>query len=196
MRSEIPAVILAAGAGVRFGGPKALARTGGQSWLGLAVEKSRCAGFSPVCAVLGSEAARVRRVSGVADIIWVENREWERGRTGSIVSGLRALPPAAPAALIYPVDFPLVRAETLVLLRESFARAPDGEAQIFVPEYRGRRGHPILLGRAIWTEVFRLGADEPLRVVVHRCAARVQAIATADAGALRDINYREELRDQ
>jgi CTP:molybdopterin cytidylyltransferase MocA len=50
-------VVLAAGAGTRFGGPKALARTAaGEPWLALAVGTLRAAGCEPVVVVLGTGA--------------------------------------------------------------------------------------------------------------------------------------------
>ncbi|MFO7653587.1 MAG: nucleotidyltransferase family protein [Candidatus Krumholzibacteriia bacterium] len=212
MPVEVATLVLAAGAGRRWGGPKALARLGERTWLELAVERSRGAGCAPVVVVVGCRADEVRRsLAGRAaaadpgtnhppptgpvadDIVWIENPRWEQGRTGSIIVGLRALPATAAGALLMPVDFPLVRTATLRALCAGFAAAADPAARITVPVHAGHRGHPIVLGRAVWAEVMALGRDAPLRAVVRQDPARIVTVTVDDPGILRNVNTPEDL---
>lgn len=184
--TSVGGIVLAAGAGSRFGGPKALALTGARPWVALAVDLLRAAGLEPIRVVIGAAAAEVRAaVPPGADVI--ENPDWAAGRTGSLQQGLRDLPPAVRAVLVHQVDFPEVRVETVTALVRRFgAEAQDGggdaESRIYLPIHDGRRGHPILLGRALWPEVERLRPDEPLRTVVHRDPARQVEVAVEDPG--------------
>lgn len=212
---RLGALILAAGAGSRFGGPKALATLGPRSWLRLAVEASRDAGYAPVVVVTGCEEQRVRaqyRKETPDEPIWVSNPAWRAGRTGSIQAGLRCAAfhqdappdgrgsdivhdrrvgpgrPGPRGALIYPVDFPYVQRDTLVALHRAFWETSAPETGIVVPVENRRRGHPILLGRAIWPQIAALGPDEPLRVILHRDPERIREVAVPDDGIHHNIN--------
>lgn len=222
-RADLAALILAAGAGLRYGGPKALARLGGRTWLELAAERAGEAGFDPVVVVTGAEEERVRAACGRAadaacasPVRWVSNPLWPQGRTGSIQAGLGALAgvgelhqtdtgpsreargasggaTAGPGGvLIYAVDFPFVSVATLRVLARAFCETQARERAILLPVDHGRRGHPILVGWAIWDEIARLGPDEPLRAVIRRDPARVREIVVADEGIHRNVNTREE----
>lgn len=65
---------------------------------------------------------------------------------------------------------------------DSRGDAPAAASCIFLPVFAGRRGHPILLGGDLWTEVHALGPDEPLRAVVRRDPTRVIEVDVDDPG--------------
>lgn len=194
MSRSIAAVILAAGEGRRFGGPKALACLGGKSWLTIAVERIREAGIGNIHVVVGAGAETVVAEHPL-DIVWVVNEQWTLGRSRSIARGLSAVPTACGGALIHPVDYPMVLATTFNALARRFESDPDGASRIFVPVHDRFRGHPIVLGRAIWPEVQRLGDDEPLRIVVRRDPGRVIEVEVDDPGIHRNINTAAALRE-
>src|SRR5882672_752201 len=62
---RIHALILAAGRGARVGGPKALLRLDGETFLARVARLLRRPGIERVTAVLGHEADRVRREAGL-----------------------------------------------------------------------------------------------------------------------------------
>ena len=190
MSHLLGAIILAAGEGRRFGGPKALARDGGQSWLRLAVERIAGADFRWISVVLGAEAEKVRQDCQdlATPISWVINHGWERGRTGSIICGLSDMPSGTRGALVHQVDFPFVRTSTFRALAEAFAQYPDAERLLLLPIEGGRRGHPIIVGRDVWPEITSMGPDEPLRKVVHRSAGRLREVLVEDPGIHMNVN--------
>ena len=209
--ADLAALILAAGAGTRYGTPKALACLAGRTWLELAAERAQQAGFAPILAVTGAEEERVRTawrgLGGAADpaanrppIEWVSNPDWPRGRTGSIQAGLCALAHrddvglAPQGVLIYPVDFPYVSVTTLRALARAFHETRAAERGIFLPVNHGRRGHPILVGWTVCTEITRLGPDESLRFVIHHDPERIREIVVADEGIHRNVNTRADER--
>lgn len=200
MKPELSALILAAGAGTRFGMPKALAQTGGRSWLDLAVSKCRLAGYDPICVVVGCRAAEVKAACTIASsdpgVVWIQNEAWEQGRTGGIICGLKALDQTSTSAdgvLIFPVDFPFVQGETLTHLSRRFGESGPRRRRIFLPLQNGKRGHPVVVGRDIWAEILSLGPDQPLREVVHGEPSRTIEVEVADEGIHRDINDPGEL---
>ena len=145
-------VLLAAGAGRRAGGPKALrVETDGTSWLLRAIAVLRDGGCAAVIVVLGCQAARAREVlvkSTLAEdpmITVVEASNWEQGMGSSIRSGLLAARSMSwRAVLVHLVDLPDVTAE---VARRLIRQASPGTASLARATYSGRPGHPVLIGR-------------------------------------------------
>ncbi|MGQ7297171.1 DUF4031 domain-containing protein [Quadrisphaera sp. KR29] len=143
-------LLLAAGAGTRFGGPKALARDDdGTPWLAARVRALRDGGCGRVLVVLGAQAEQARAlVPGGADVVVAQG--WRAGMSASLQAGLAALAaqePAPAAALVALVDTPGLRPE---VVRRVAGRDPSTSA-LARAAYGGRPGHPVLLGRAHWS---------------------------------------------
>ncbi|MEU6646470.1 nucleotidyltransferase family protein [Saccharomonospora sp. NPDC046836] len=143
-------LLLAAGAGRRFGKPKALAELGGEALVTRAVRILTEGGCDPVVVVLGAGADEARAlVPRTATVVVAA--DWAEGMGASLRAGLRALPsldPVPDAALVQLVDLPGVGAEVVARLvthtgSEAVARAG----------YDGVPGHPVLFGRKWWAEI-------------------------------------------
>ncbi|HTF40333.1 MAG TPA: nucleotidyltransferase family protein [Propionibacteriaceae bacterium] len=149
---RILGVLLAAGAGRRAGGPKALrVAADGTSWLLRSIAVLRDGGCAAVIVVLGCQAARARDVlakSTLAEdsmITVVEASNWEQGMGSSLRSGLLAARSASwRAVLVHLVDLPDVTAE---VVRRLIRQAPPGTAPLARVTYGGRPGHPVFIGR-------------------------------------------------
>ena len=149
-------LVLAAGGGRRYGGPKALVRHEGSLLVERAVRTVRDAGCAPIVVVLGAAAAEVRASAQLGDVILVENQAWKSGMGSSLRVGLQALRGTdADAAAVLLVDTPGVTAEAV-------KRVADGAGRetLATATYRGRRGHPVLLGRDHWAGVAILATGD------------------------------------
>lgn len=167
-------IVLAAGAGTRFGGPKALARTAdGTPWVARAVRTLADAGCDPVLVVLG--AARDEAAALVpADAVIVDAPDWADGLSASVRAGLTAAEAtAATAALVIPVDVPDLEASTCIRLLAAAApdstrarataaphstsalapAAPHATRALAHATYAGEPGHPALIGRDHWAAI-------------------------------------------
>lgn len=147
-------LLLAAGAGTRFGGPKALARDDDdEPWLVQRVRALREGGCDHVVVVLGAQADAARELvpSGAAVVV---AQDWAEGMSASLRAGLAALaaqePPAA-AALVALVDTPGLRHEVVRRVLGAVAPARPAASALARATYGGRPGHPVLLGRAHWS---------------------------------------------
>jgi CTP:molybdopterin cytidylyltransferase MocA len=143
-------VLLAAGAGLRAGGPKALRHhLDGTPWLVGGVRTLLDGGCASAVVVLGCEADRARSLLG--DLA-TEPRvtvqvvpDWARGMSHSLRAGLEAVErDTSGAALIHLVDLPDVTPD---VVRRLLDRAPVGSEVLARAGYRGRAGHPVLVGR-------------------------------------------------
>jgi CTP:molybdopterin cytidylyltransferase MocA len=195
---RLAAIVLAAGAGERLGGPKALALAGGRTFIERVLGTCGRSAVDEIVVVTGAGAADV----GAAALRWatdetplriVENAAWREGRTGSVQAGWASCE-AGVDALVFPVDHPAVRLVSLDAMIGVFGHA-GGQLEIVVPTFeregRRRRGHPVLLSSALRDEVLRLGKDEPLRDVVHR--HEVLEVPVDDEGVLLDVDAPEDL---
>lgn len=145
---RVAGLLLAAGAGRRYGQPKAL--VAGGEWLRHAVDALAAGGCDPVRVVFGAradEAAELLPSPGLA----VVAEHWEAGISASLRAGLAVLTrldPRPEAAVVHLVDLPDVGPEVVRRLVE--LAAPGAVARA---TYRGRPGHPVLLGRDHWAAV-------------------------------------------
>ena len=111
-------IILAAGAGSRFGGPKALAAWRDGTLLSRAVAAAPRG--SRIVVVTGAHAGRITEAAEALSVATLHNADWERGMGTSIAAGL-ACPAAqkADVALILPVDQPFVPDAHLAALADA-----------------------------------------------------------------------------
>lgn len=140
---NVHGLLLAAGAGRRYGGPKALV----DGWLQHALEVLADGGCADVSVVLGAEADRVRRLVP-AHLQVVVADDWADGMGASLRAGLAHLPDAE-AVVVHLVDLPDVGAE---VVRRVLA-AGHSPATLARATYGGVPGHPVLLGRDHWPGV-------------------------------------------
>lgn len=145
----VAGVLLAAGAGRRFGMPKALVRHRGTLFVEHAAGVLHEGGCVPVVVVLGASAATVRATAALPGSSLVDNPEWTTGMGSSLRAGLAALSSSdATAALVLPVDTPGVTAAAV----RRFAGLA-GPSALARATYEGRPGHPVLIGRDRWADV-------------------------------------------
>lgn len=138
-------LLLAAGAGWRFGGPKALVELDGELLVQRGVRLLRDAGCEPVLVVLGAAADEVRPHVREAEVVFAE--DWAEGMGASLRAGLAALTgTAATACVVALVDQPLVRPDAV----RALVRAGGPAA---VATYDGSPRNPVLLSREIWPGV-------------------------------------------
>nr|WTA64718.1 nucleotidyltransferase family protein [Micromonospora sp. NBC_00855] len=136
-------LLLAAGAGRRYGRPKALVELDGEPLVRRAIRLLGDGGCTPVHVVLGAGADEVPDLPGAVP---VRHDRWPDGLGSSLLRGLASLPADVPAVVVVLVDQPLLSPVAVRRVRAAYA---DG-AVVAVATYAGRPGHPILLDRRTW----------------------------------------------
>jgi CTP:molybdopterin cytidylyltransferase MocA len=188
------AVLLAAGAGRRLGGPKALLELAGRTALERCVHALREGGAEELRVVLGARAEEVLARHARLDVHFVVNTRWEEGQTSSLQAGLAAAPITAELFALHTVDHPLLQAEQVALLRAAYRDRPAGR-RIVLPSVGGRRGHPALFEASLAEEFLALGPGEPAHSIVRRDPVRVHHVELDAAWLVRDLDTPDDLRD-
>lgn len=174
------AIVLAAGAGERFGGGKLAAALAGRPLLDHAVQAALASPAAEVIVVGRPEtpvpAGPKFRLVTLASV----------ALSDSLRAGLAAAGDAK-GAFIFLGDMPLVPADTAERLA-----AVIGEAPAAVPEWRGRPGHPVLLARSAFALVDGLSGDEGLGRLLRGLAGVVR-ISVGDEGVVLDVDRPEDL---
>ena len=183
--NPVALVIIGAGAGTRFGGPKAEAKLDdGRRFLDAIAETAKSAGLAPVIAVLPPGVAAPSGVRAVS------NANPKSEQIASARLGLAQLTNApVTSALLWPVDHPFVTLESVLAILDAARRTG---AHIVVPVHEGRRGHPAWFHRETWRALMTV-ADGGARAVIHADASRVSEVEVRDARVLRDIDTRSDL---
>ncbi|MDG4797151.1 NTP transferase domain-containing protein [Micromonospora sp. WMMD1082] len=183
--TPVAALVLAAGAGRRYGRPKALVEFGGRLLVERAVVTARVGGCCPVVTVLGAAAEEVRARADLAGAMVIDNPEWATGLGSSLRAGLAALRPAgAVAAVVLLVDMPGVTPEAV--RRLAGLAAPDALA---IAGYGTGRGHPVLLGRAHWAGVAASAAgDAGARGYLRERVAQLRVVPCGDVATGGDVD--------
>lgn len=186
----ISGIVLAAGRSSRMGSPKPLVRIAGRPLLERMLDALAASRVAEVVVVLGHEAARVTREIDMATARVVVNPEYLRGMSTSIRAGLRAADPAAVGYLLLLGDQPFVASTTLDALLNTWR--PDGP-RILIPTFRGRRGNPVLVDRALAPEMDRISGDQGFRALFAERAEDILEVAVDDPGILFDMDTPEQV---
>ena len=159
--------MLAAGAGRRFGGAKAVALVAGERLVDRAVRLLADGGCQPVVVVAGATPLEV------PGALVVENPRWRTGMSTSLQVGL--------ASVSGERRDPDHRGRTMARpgIGPAAARGPRGGRDRRGRHVRGRRGHPVLLARAHFSR------GEGRRGGRRRARVPRRAPRTRHAGALR-----------
>lgn len=172
-------LLLAAGAGRRAGGPKALVRgSDGTPWVRRGAGVLREGGCVRVTVVLGAAAAEAAALVPEEHVVVAAG--WSEGMGASLRAGITAVAAedaAAEAVLVLLVDLPDVGA---AVVRRVLAAA-DGRDVLARAAYDGEPGHPVLLGRDHWDAVVEEArGDRGARGFLARHADRVRLVECGD----------------
>jgi len=162
-----------------MGQPKALLPFRGGSFLSVLAEalSPHC---SPVCVVFGADAKRLIN-SAPPSVLTAENPNYTQGMLTSLQAGLRALGNLPDRVLFTLVDHPAIATGTIRALL-------DSTAEIAIPKFNGKRGHPVVIRRRIAEEILSEPSTSKLNAVMDRHASQIHYLDLDDSGITDDID--------
>jgi len=196
-RAGFCGVILAAGASTRMGRDKALLAwppSGADRGTLLSAAIHAFVPFNDlVIVVAGKNADAIKPVVDTCGEYLTINPAPERGQFSSLQCGLQeVLNRGHYAAMMTLVDKPPVKASTLEKLRTEFVAASSNGKWAVVPEYGGRHGHPILIGREMIEAFLKAPASSNAREIQHQHQSHIQYVAVDDPDTTMNLNTPEQ----
>ncbi len=186
----VAGLVLAAGSGSRYGGPKALVPFEGELLVERAARLLAEGGCAPVLVVLGASAERVRAAAVLPEVVVAG--DWSTGMGASLRAGLAALEPRSQvqACVVALVDQPRVGPVAVERLVAAFgAGAPAA-----VATYDGAPRNPVLLARRTWAGVAELAqGDAGARAWLRAHPADVVEVPCDGTGSAADIDTPDDL---
>ncbi len=170
-------ILLAAGAGRRYGKPKVLV----DDWLDIAVDALHAGGCADVVVVLG--AAHVAAPPGATA---VTAPRWRDGLSASVRTGLeQADLMRADYAVLHVIDTPDAGPAVVARVLSRAIASPSGLARA---AFGDRPGHPVVIARRHWPEVLaRLSGDRGAGAYL-RTRSDVEIVDCADLAGGQDVD--------
>ncbi|MCA1565116.1 MAG: nucleotidyltransferase family protein [Acidobacteria bacterium] len=195
----VAAVLLAAGRSRRMGAFKPLLPFGAQTVIETCVNNLLAAGVRELVVVVGHRAAEVRARLSHLPVRFASNAEIGSEMGVSIARGVEELrareatgdPAVAGAVLIALADHPAVAAGEI---EEVIAAHRRTGARLVVPEWRGRGGHPVLVGDSLRASLLNLDEAGGLRALFEKHAGEVLRLPVASPFVARDMDTWEDYR--
>ena len=196
-------VILAAGESSRMGRDKALlpwpkeaGGAGGFTRPAGTLLSTAIQAFSEFCdmviVVAGRNEPALRPVIEGYGGTLVKNPAPERGQFSSLQTGLQAvLDRGRDRAMVTLVDRPPAQPKTLHDMLIAFAAREHGIWAV-VPEYSGRHGHPILLGREMIEALLKAPPTANARDIEHANQTRVRYLPVDDRSVTMNVDTPQE----
>jgi len=185
------AVLLAAGAGSRFGGGKLLhPLEDGVAMAAHAARNLTAAGLPVMAVVRPGDGPLAALLEGEGCTVTV-CPEAGRGMGLSLAHGVAATREAG-GWIVALADMPRIRPETITRVMRALAAGAD----IAAPAFQGERGHPVGFGRRFAGDLQALDGDSGARDLIRRNQSLLRLIGVDDPGVLFDVDRRADLQHE
>ena len=193
---RIGAIILAAGHSSRMRTDderlnKLLRPLAGRPMIRHVVEAALKSAVSDVVVVTGSDGSAIKAALENMPVTFVNNSNYSKGLSTSLISGLNALPESCDGALVILGDMPAIVPGLLDRLIAAFDPAED--RTIIVPVHHGKRGNPVLWARRFFPEMRELSGDTGARSLLGPYSGLICEVEAGTDAPLTDIDTQEAL---
>ncbi len=184
-RSEIVAIILAAGYSNRMERFKPLLDLGGRPVISHVVGAFKSAGIYDVRVVVGYNRDILTPMLGEMGARSIVNDNYADGMFSSVLAGVKHLELEVKTFFILPVDVPLVSAKTIRQLAENYM---CNQGKILVPFFNGRGGHPPLIASRFIRGIINYNGDGGLKGALRQFESETIRVPVQDENILFDID--------
>ena len=175
---RIGAVIAAAGTPGGFRAYDKLENIDGTAMVGRMIENFRLAGVEDIVVVTGYRARETEKSLAKRGVVFLRREDYETAEMLDFVKdGLAYLEKSCDRIFFCPADVPLFTEETLKKMAEH-------KADVVVPLYEGRKGHPILFDTSLADVIMAYHGERGLKGAIDGSGAEVSLVPVEDDGVL------------
>ena len=176
-KSNIVALIMAAGSSSRFGSPKQLLKWKSSNLLQHTIETANKSNAFKTFLVLGANCDLILEMIDANPVEVFRNQSWEKGLGNSIAFGVKSViqqDPKTEGILIMLADQPLIDSDYLNSMIDKFK---EGKNQIIATTYKNnKQGVPVIFDKAYFEELIQLNDDDGAKQVIKKHMANVFAV--------------------
>ena len=193
---ETGAVILAAGYSSRMKKFKSLLPVGGMSAVERVISCAQKAGIKEIVLVTGYRRELLEPVIRKYGIREAYNTDFDKGMFSSIQAGTRAMDGKAGGFFLMPVDCPAIRQDIFDgLMARAESIMSGGSDRFMVPCYMGKKGHPLFVPSAYFSEIIAHDGTNGLKGITDKYDEKMDRIEVESESVILDMDdeagYRE-----
>ena len=181
---SVAAILLAAGRSERMGAFKPLLPFGRTTVIEACINYLNAGGAETIVVVVGHNAQQVRQHLKNASVLFALNPDPSSEMGESIRCGVQMVPASASATLIALVDHPAIPPDVVKTLIDEWRR----NAQLIIPTWHGRGGHPVLVDLRWRHELETLNPAAGLKPFFQSHADAVRRVPVGSEYVARDID--------
>lgn len=180
------ALVAAAGLSSRMGDFKPLLQMAHGSLLETGLRALRAGGAGKIFVVTGYRAGELSPILAAANACEVFNPSYEScDMFFSVRLGLERAARVCDRLFFLPGDIALFSSRSLIAMNRCMT---DSGADLVIPQYRGRSGHPVLMGEACMRHVLRHNGEKGLRGGLETFTGNTVRLELPDPGLLLDAD--------
>jgi molybdenum cofactor cytidylyltransferase len=189
----LDAIVLAAGAGKRFGGGKLTSPWGDGLLLDAALATAFASPARTVSVVWGADGRVLEAASRFASrtgqtrrLRMIHARDHAEGMAASMRAGVEALPRDCAGAFIFLGDMPKAPHDVAAKLAQALASGAWAAA----PVHGERRGHPVLFGAKLFAVLKTRTGDRGAGQLLDALGENLALVPVEDSGVLFDVDLK------
>ncbi len=145
-----------------------------------------------VIVVAGANVASLAPIADSQAAFLAVNPNPQQGQFSSLQVGLQdVLNRGRDAAIVTLVDRPPAEVETIEQIKAAFLSS-DEQVWAVIPEYQGKHGHPIVIGREMIEAFLRAPVHSSAREVEHANQARIRYVPVNDPLVVANVDTPED----
>jgi len=184
--ASVVGLILAAGKSERMGTAKALLSFESKNFLQTIFDEALSSELSRTLVVLGHDAELIMKRLPQVRRHAVINADYEEGQLSSLQAGIRSLSGNdCDGVMVFLVDHPFVKRTLVNSLIHAFQKT---DCSIVIPSCKNRRGHPMIFGSTLFTELLSAPLGEGAVAVVRKHEQEILHLEVEDESILVDID--------
>lgn len=184
----VNAIIMACGESKRMGENKLLLEYKGKKIIEHVIDKVSSCEFNSILVICNNE--EIIKICKDRNISTIHNSKWNLGQSESIKIGINNSPKSDGYAF-FTADQPLINVETINLLLNEFSNNKDS---IIVPNYKGKRGTPVIFSDKFKKNLLELEGDVGGRVIIKENPSNTRFIDVENEFVLWDIDTKEDYK--
>ena len=184
-KSRVGGILLAAGTSSRLGRAKQLLDFHGKPLVRQVAERALASRLQSLHVVVGYKANEVRTALAGLKVEIIDNAGFQSGQSTSLRVGLLSFPQTLKAAMVLLVDQPFVDTQ---IIDQLIGLYEESGALIVAPEFKGRRGNPVIFDHQLLPEILTIVGDTGARDVIARHHDHLVTLALTSEQPFLDVD--------